>query len=355
MQIQSNVETFVMATLATNMGNRTPSARQEAASLLFGRPFVHGVAVIAVAIAAQCAMLMASRQYQAEALISISDQMKRQKLYSVGFNAALQSVSLYPFTGYGHYFAADNAALLARPKEAARLLDEAEPWMPHLPQLLRFRGQLLHQQRDYARAATALSRYFTMDPQPRSSAEQFIFLLAQSLYRSIQPAHAATVLNRAENTAEYASSSLYARAINAVMLRQPAIALALLRRCRLLADGTDPVDPKELFSSAAAAQRLDTMAQVVEQYRREATVSPAMTKVLALSLVKAGRAQDGLMLLQLLAGQMPEDPEVWLLLGDISIEMERRDWAASFYKEHLRRAPDSPFANEIQAKLGTPP
>jgi predicted Zn-dependent protease len=180
-------------------------------------------------------------------------------------------------------------------------------------------------------------------------------LLAQCLYRSNQPAGATVELNRAESYAEYRAASLHSRAINAIMLRQPAMALALMRRCDPPEGGSDPVDPKELFSAAASAQRLDTMSEVLEKYRREAPLSPAMNKVLALGYVKAGRASDGLMILQLLAGQMPEDPEVWLLLGDISMEMERRDWATSFYKEHLRRLPDSPFAAEIEAKLGTKP
>lgn len=308
------------------------------------------VALGALCLCPSIVCLHAYQRYLAEVYTSQSAEASNRKSYSTARQNALLAVEADPRNGYALFHLGSNEFRLERYREAAQTLQRATPYMPHLPNLLRLIGQTFYLSRDYEACAQNLERYLLLDPLPASTPELIFEICANGFYRSQKAGNAAVALTRAEIYPQFRAPLLQTRIFNALLLNQITSADYAFRRFRSFYP-QNPLNAAELFSDVLAADKLLPTVRFLEIQHWRDTLDPMLLKTLVLSYMRLERLDEARTLLKKLLLEHPNDPDLYLYLGDVAYQLKDMPAAREAYERHLKLQPRSSQRAEIEKKL----
>ncbi len=299
--------------------------------------------------------LLSTRQFYSEHLAHQAGQFATSGKSSRVQETAAAALAMNQLNGYARYHEATAHFVRTDYPTALAKYNWAEPVMPHLPQLLRLRGQANYQLGKYQEAGRDMDNYFRMVPEPKSAGGYLWRINGMSHMQAGHFGAAITALLRSSQVPDQKAASLRFRANLAVAGDQPEMATqALLALVHGPNNGDAP--SADLLRNATNAGRVTTLARALEIFSTMGGSFPGFEKTLAVAYTQTSRADEAIQMLQKLAQANKGDADLHLMLGDLLFKSGRQSEALLSYEEHLRLAPDSPFREEIGRRRAlTPP
>lgn len=284
--------------------------------------------------------------YTAEVTASEADSLTKRQLHSQARQMAEISIGQNPYNGYAYYFLGYIELLLERYQEAIKHFLAGEPYMPHLTQLLKMLAQAYYFANDFEKSAQVFDRYLSMEPIPRTGADNIFRLWAQALSRTQEFGRATVALAKADSYDTYRNELLQSRLLNAILLNQVPMADYYYRAFKT-AFPHKTLEPMVLFSSALAAHKMEALIRFLELNRLRGELDATSEKILAMGYAKQGRFHAAIAVLKTAARIAANDADIPLFLGDAYYQLGDMQNAIENYRRHLRLLPNSPFRKEL--------
>lgn len=316
--------------------------------------FAYAVVVLLALFGLEYLIVRGARQYESLVYMSDAEAQVQQQAASKGKESAVKAATADPLNGYARYFIGTSYLLLNDDRNAIEAFRRAGEFMPHIPNVLRLLTQCLFSLKDFKAAADAADRYFAMDPSPKVTPENLLRIRALALERSMEFGRACIALTDADVSPMFRTEIAQFRVANAIVMNNITLTDYLYRRLRFYFP-KEGIEPAAILSECLAAGKIPMLLRFIEILRLRGEVDASMLKALALAYTKMGRYDEAQTIYNEARTIAPQDPEVYLLYGDLQYHRGDMKQAKELYDTYLQIAPHSPLRVEIQTKLANPP
>lgn len=307
-------------------------------------------AVICCGLIGQFSIWFAWKQFFAEHYSNLAHVQAGLGQKQVALVSAERSRKLNPLNPYTHYQVATSKLELDRPGEAVESFSRAEPLMPHLPNIFRFRGQANLQLQKYAEAASDFRRYFELVPEPVTLRGQLMKFAGLSQMQNDNPGAATYWLVQAANDPETSVESHRLAANTSILMAQPVTAVFSLL---FLQQAVGQIRGPELLRNAIAGQSLPVLIETLETLQAYGPARDVAT--LAAAHARTGNYDRAIDLLKPESSKADANPELLLLLADLYYQAKRFPDAFQYYDAYLKKVPESPMRQDIQRRRALQP
>ncbi len=325
-------------------------SREKPADAVFARKLIATGGLLTALLFAGVGFWATFSRYASEQAAAESDRLTQRQMLAQARELAVLSLRYNRCNGYAYYFLGSVELLLERYSQAIEVLEQGRRYMPHLTQLLKLLAQAYYFADKVDKVVATLDAYLTMDPAPKVGGDNILRMWSQALSQSREFGRGTIALARASTYDTYREEILQTRILNSVLLNQTLMADYYYRGFKH-ACPKKPLEPVALFSSALAANKMDTLIRFLELNRLRGEMDATSEKILAMGYAKQGRLHEALIVLQTAARMAPNDPELALFLGDLYYQLGDAAKARGSYRRHLQLAPESKFRKDLLQKF----
>lgn len=308
------------------------------------------VAIVLVVVVAQLLFIRAIKQEYAKMLVQHgTNLLKNPSALPTATAASKQAVSLNSYDGYAWFNYGTSIYLQKDFPQAIQLLDESSQYLPHSYNALRLIAFSNYNLKEFAQATEQFRSYLEMIPSPDVSPDLIYRTAGLSALRVADMADANFWLMQAAMLSDEKPAVLREQIMAAVLSNRLGTAEYATRLFRFYAPDAQ-LSPFEIVANAARTKKLPLAIRYLEMILPKSDGDLSVVKALAAAYSSSGEAPKAEGLILEAIKQKPEDPTLYLALGDILYTQKRYPEAFAQYDKHLALEPDSRLKGDIEQK-----
>lgn len=312
---------------------------------------IFGTTVAATLIAVGALAMNSVHRLQSRIFTQGANEANALGYFPKGVELAKLAIAKDPTNGYAYYYAGLNKIGDAKPSEALSFLKQAEPLMPHLPTLLRVRGQANYGAGNFEDSAQDLQRYLALEPIPISAPGAAYFLCGQALYRAGQYGKAGLMMQDAEKYDEFSTRSLQTRLMSSLLLNEPKFAQYLFRKYQLRSNNIGKTSFNDIFTPNMALMKPEIFLEFTNAVRAYIPDNDSAQRSMALAHAKLGHESEARSIVNTLYLKFPENNDILLTDADVCTLLGDTGGAKNAYRKYLENVPDTPLRKQIELNM----